>query len=96
MKGFRQYLAESTSPEEFKDLKDEINLLPKSAITRSTSKGYYVSVDCKRDYDGTYEVSDRMATELNGLNSSWNRRHSNKIDWEMPDEKKDEVYIYFK
>ena len=94
-KTFRKYLSEATS-NEMDSLRKEVKTLAKSTIQRSTNKGFYVAVDCIKDSDGTYEVSDSAAILLNGLTSLWNQMHSNnKIDWEMPDSSKEQVYIHF-
>ena len=93
----QEVIKESATPKLLDELRSEIKLLPKTVIKRHSNKGFYVETDCKRDYDGTYEVTDKMAYELNGLCTSWNRRNpSNKIDWEMWDTHRPEIQIYFK
>lgn len=95
MKSFKTILLESKQTDELR--KFIINSLGKDVINRSTNSGFYIdgSKYMNKTNDG-YETTTSSAIKLNKEIIRFNSTHNYKIDWNQPDNNKNEIYIKIK
>ena len=101
MRTFRQFFESARIISESTKRIDELRKAIRGSrlvgdIAREQTRGFMVNVDCQdSDQPGTYEVTDTQQTNLTRFITLFNRDHKEKIDWNMPDSKQKQVYIYY-